>query len=81
MQVDSIDHNVTSTLTGQYWRLLPPGQYRVRASAYGYETTEYQVVDVVKSQSLDFQLQKRSLEASAELDEIAVPKELSDSTV
>ena len=66
IQVESIDHNVTTTLTGQYWRLLPPGQFRVRASAYGYETTDYQVINVdqtSRSQSapLNFKLQKRNV--------------------
>ena len=75
IQVESIDHNVTTTLTGQYWRLLPPGQYKVRASAYGYEATDYHMVNVVSGQNLDFQLHKRDLEAEAK---ISVPKDLAE---
>ncbi|CAL1265426.1 unnamed protein product [Larinioides sclopetarius] len=37
IQVNGIDHNVTTTKTGHYWRLLLPGIYTVVFSSYGYE--------------------------------------------
>ena len=66
IQVESIRHNVTSNRNGQFWRLLPPGEYRVRVSAYGYHTSDYQSVIVDQSTSrsalpLTFQLRKESI--------------------
>lgn len=34
--VVGINHNVTTSNRGEYWRLLLPGQYRIYATAYGY---------------------------------------------
>ncbi|XP_071039016.1 carboxypeptidase D [Parasteatoda tepidariorum] len=42
--VISIDHNVTTTETGHYWRLLLPGIYNVQYSAYGYNSKVQLVV-------------------------------------
>lgn len=33
--VHGIDHNVTTTNRGEYWRLLLPGTYSVYATAWG----------------------------------------------
>lgn len=33
--VTSIDHNVTTSNKGEYWRLLLPGTYQMYAVAYG----------------------------------------------
>lgn len=33
-----IDHDVTSVRTGEYWRLLTPGQYEVTADREGYQS-------------------------------------------
>ena len=66
IEVNEIAHNVTSNHFGQYWRLLPPGQYSIRASAYGYEPTEVITVQVdaatgQRKEPLDFRLRKRSV--------------------
>lgn len=34
--VDGINHNVTTTSDGEYWRLLLPGNYSVYSIAWGY---------------------------------------------
>lgn len=34
--VEGINHNVTTTVYGEYWRLLLPGTYSVYATAWGY---------------------------------------------
>lgn len=70
IQVEEIDHNITSTRLGQYWRLLSPGQYKIRAVAYGYEPSPFIAVDVNKSgtrEALDFQLHRLSSRAAVML--------------
>ncbi|KAG8185509.1 hypothetical protein JTE90_019764 [Oedothorax gibbosus] len=42
--VTGIDHNVTTTKTGHYWRLILPGVYTVKFSSHGYMTDNKLVV-------------------------------------
>ncbi|EZA54200.1 Carboxypeptidase D [Ooceraea biroi] len=46
--VDRINHNVTTTADGEYWRLLLPGTYSVYATAWGYEPSEPVNVSVLE---------------------------------
>ncbi|GFW42006.1 carboxypeptidase D [Trichonephila clavipes] len=51
VRVSGIEHNVTTTKTGHYWRLLLPGLYTVEFSSYGY-SPETKLV-VVKEGSVE----------------------------
>lgn len=33
--IDGVNHNVTTSNKGEYWRLLLPGEYKMYAAAYG----------------------------------------------
>ena len=65
IQVQEIDHNVTTTAQGHYWRLLPSGAFHIRAVAYGYEPTPWVSVNIPaesgrREEALDFRLKKQS---------------------
>ncbi|KAG5333446.1 CBPD Carboxypeptidase, partial [Acromyrmex heyeri] len=47
--VEGINHNVTTTSNGEYWRLLLPGTYSVYCVAWGYEPNEPVSVTVLES--------------------------------
>ena len=36
VKVEGSDHTMAGGTTGAYWRLLPPGEYTVTITAYGY---------------------------------------------
>lgn len=48
--VDGIDHNISTTHHGEYWRLLLPGTYSMHAEAWGYEPSGSVNVVVEKGQ-------------------------------
>ncbi|XP_067306751.1 carboxypeptidase D-like isoform X2 [Pseudorasbora parva] len=41
--VDTINHSITSSTAGDYWRLLVPGKYLLNVSAQGYSSVSTQV--------------------------------------
>lgn len=46
IEVKGIDHYVIAATDGDYWRVLTPGKYEVRAASEGYEPSPYQSVTV-----------------------------------
>ena len=44
VKVESIDHPVLTTSAGEYWRVLVPGTYRLRAFKDNMESEEVEVV-------------------------------------
>ncbi|KAF2900813.1 hypothetical protein ILUMI_05352 [Ignelater luminosus] len=55
-----INHNVTTSNRGEYWRLLLPGSYELYAAAYGYNPSNRVSIKVVDGQTTiqNFVLQK-----------------------
>ena len=64
VQVEGINHNMTTTEQGEYWRLLTAGTYTVTVSALGYQDSSAANIIVVTDQGeavvQDFTLVKRS---------------------
>ncbi|XP_054650136.1 carboxypeptidase D isoform X2 [Dunckerocampus dactyliophorus] len=57
IHVQDIDHNITTALTGDYWRLLVPGTYSITASAHGYKPVRtYATVSKNGAEVVDFRL-------------------------
>lgn len=46
--MSGIQHNVTTTSLGEYWRLLLPGSYYLVVTAWGYEPIAPVPVTVVQ---------------------------------
>eukprot|EP00096_Caligus_rogercresseyi_P011871 TRINITY_DN4820_c0_g1_i1.p1 TRINITY_DN4820_c0_g1~~TRINITY_DN4820_c0_g1_i1.p1 ORF type:complete len:1605 (-),score=512.70 TRINITY_DN4820_c0_g1_i1:1196-6010(-) len=64
IEVKEIAHNLTSTERGEYWRLLPYGQYHLRVHAYGYKSSKFMPLNITKespSSTLDFYLSKEEV--------------------
>ncbi|XP_061682787.1 carboxypeptidase D [Syngnathoides biaculeatus] len=57
IQVEDIDHNITTAHTGDYWRLLVPGTYAITASAHGYQSMRtFATVSKDRVEVVDFRL-------------------------
>ncbi|XP_057694558.1 carboxypeptidase D [Corythoichthys intestinalis] len=57
IQIEDIDHNISTALTGDYWRLLVPGTYSITASANGYQPLKtYATVSKNGVEVVDFRL-------------------------
>lgn len=68
LSVRGINYNVSTTMTGEYWRLLLPGTYTVRVSARGYRDFEADGVVVPENQTAatTFNVQMTPLPSSNE---------------
>lgn len=76
VNVEGISHEVTSSLYGDYWRLLVPGRYNIKVSANGYNS-ETKSVEVVADHvtMLNFTL-KREIEQPSEIKHGQMEKDL-----
>ena len=57
--VEGINKPVTTTKTGEYWRLLRPGQYKIKAQDDSGHYSDYKIVSITSEndiQLLDFTL-------------------------
>uniref|UniRef100_A0A3P8ZNA0 Peptidase M14 domain-containing protein n=1 Tax=Esox lucius TaxID=8010 RepID=A0A3P8ZNA0_ESOLU len=65
--VEEIDHPVTTSLAGDYWRLLIPGTYHLTASAQGYNSVKiYATVPEEGVEIVDFRLTRVHLEPNGQ---------------
>ena len=59
IMVEGFDKPVKTTKTGEYWRLLRPGQYRIKAQDDSGHYTEYKDITITSEvQVIDFTLDK-----------------------
>lgn len=74
--VEGINHNVTTTTNGEYWRLLLPGTYSVYATAWGYEPSEPVTVTVLEGTPtiLNFTLRTKGVDEQGKSDIINYPQ-------
>lgn len=68
MSVANINHNVTTSELGEYWRLLLPGTYSVTASAYGYQNVT-KTVTVTNSKAFESAIVNFELSQNSEVHE------------
>ncbi|XP_041851854.1 carboxypeptidase D isoform X2 [Melanotaenia boesemani] len=67
ISVEKIDHNITTALTGDYWRLLIPGTYLITASAHGYKPlTIYATASNNRAEVVDFRLRRLYSDSTSE---------------
>ncbi|XP_075678556.1 carboxypeptidase D-like [Dermatophagoides pteronyssinus] len=65
ISIDNINgHNITSSLNGEYWRILLPGIYQITVSAFGYQTKTSKIIvnnlNPTSATILNFTLQRNN---------------------
>ncbi len=67
LEVEGINKNVITTERGEFWRLLVGGagaHYRVRAHAYGYQSSQWQEVKVADKGNLEMMVSRSDGESA-----------------
>ena len=68
MEVEGINHNVTTTKQGEFWRLLVGGnRYRFRVHAYGFRSTDWEEVDVPDAGSRQIRASRSSCHSEVDV--------------
>ena len=84
VQVQGIDHNVTTTEQGEFWRLLVPGTYTITVSAMDHEPKTVENIVVTDSGSAivqDFKLTKRAVSSSESVAPVVSDSKIPQETV
>ncbi|EDS33488.1 silver [Culex quinquefasciatus] len=68
--VDGISQNIRTTQRGEYWRLLVPGNYKIRVEAVGYYPSQEVPITITSEQPLRVNFSLKSYEA----DEVRHPR-------
>lgn len=61
--VDGISQNIRTTQRGEYWRLLVPGNYKIRVEAVGYYPSQEVPITITVEQPLRVNFSLKSYEA------------------
>ncbi|KAL9698071.1 hypothetical protein quinque_001512 [Culex quinquefasciatus] len=61
--VDGISQNIRTTQRGEYWRLLVPGNYKIRVEAVGYYPSQEVPITITSEQPLRVNFSLKSYEA------------------
>ena len=80
VQVAGIDHNMTTTPGGEYWRLLTPGTFTLTVSANGYDpVTKSNIVVTDQGEAVieDFTLVKRAVDIEDTPEEVSLSPHVS----
>uniref|UniRef100_A0A1B6LU96 Peptidase M14 domain-containing protein n=1 Tax=Graphocephala atropunctata TaxID=36148 RepID=A0A1B6LU96_9HEMI len=70
VEVKGINHTVLSSMDGEYWRLLLAGDYEFRASAPGYEATDWASVKVQENRTSVLNITVRSVPAAMDIENV-----------
>ena len=84
VQVQGIDHNVTTTEQGEFWRLLIPGTYTITVSAMEHEPKTVENIMVTDSGAAtvqDFTLTKRAVSPAPAVSTMVSDSQIPQETV
>lgn len=78
--VRGINHNITTSNRGEYWRVLLPGVYELYASAFGYKASEPVTVTVLPDRTSiqNFMLERSAIPKGKNYELISVSKPFFD---